>query len=685
MFFCLIGIFIANRIFYDTWFFIRIWSGLSIGVICTMWLVIPFSFLFGFSFISHALALFLMIAFYFIIRRFYKEKGDLKYTYNKQDNIFFLVTLPLFIIISYILYTHVIYPGSNGALYGGQSTYGDLSLHLGIITSIATQGKFPPEYSIFPGKILSYPFLADSMSSTLYLFGTNLRWAVLIPSFVMTIIVILGIFIFSREIIKNEFVAALCTILFFLNGGFGFIYFMDGIMKDPSNFLSIFTSYYKTPTNYNEHFIRWSNTICDMLVPQRTTLAGWSILLFALWILYKAIVDKNKKYFVYSGIIASLLPMIHTHSFLAFGIISFVWSIVYFFEENDKTSKYVHNFLKYSSLIILITFIIIPKIGGIITLVIVLTGLILTTVYILNKTNKKDVLDYFFLWLHFLIPVIIFAVPQILYWTLPQSSEGNFLRFQSGWSANEGDLWCWFWIKNVGLSFILLIPALLAAKTKMLKLFSGATLLFAISNTILFQPNNYDNNKLLYIWYIFVIILVSAYIVTIYNRLKDLGGRKFLMAIIIFTCSFSGILTIGREINSSNAQLYSSAAVSSSEFIKMNTPKDALFISADEHLNPVSSLAGRNIYCGTSLYLSFHGINISPRTTEIEKMYKNPEEFKTISDKINLDYVYFSDYEKNKYKIDKSYFEKNYPLIFQKDDIFIFAVSNRAQKYSSEK
>lgn len=685
MFFCIIGICVANRIFYDKWFFTRIWSGLSIGVICTMWFVVPFSFMFGFTVISHVFALVAMLAFYFVIRKFYKERVSLKYTYDKHDNIFFLVTVPLFIIISYILYTHVIYPGNNGTLYGGQSTYGDLSLHLGIITSIANQSKFPPEYSIFSGKILSYPFLADSMSSTLYLLGTNLRWAVLIPSFVMTIIIILGIFIFSKEIIKNQFAAALCTILFFLNGGFGFVYFMDGIMKDPSNFLRIFTSYYKTPTNYNEHFIRWSNTICDMIVPQRTTLAGWSILLFALWTLYKAIIEKNKKYFVYSGIIASLLPMIHTHSFLTFGIISFVWSIVYFFKEEDKTSKYIHNFLKYSSLAILITFITIPKIGGIVTLIIVLTGLIFTVGYILNEKNQKEILEYFFLWLHFLLPIITFAVPQILYWTLPQSSEGHFLKFQFGWSANEGDLWCWFWIKNVGLTFILLIPALLAAKTKMLKLFSGASLLFAISNTILFQPNNYDNNKILYIWYIFVIILVSAYIVTIYNRLKDLGGRKFLMAIIIFTCCFSGILTIGREINSSNIQLYSQAAVSSSEFIKNNTPKDALFISADEHLNPVSSLAGRNIYCGTPIYLSFHGIDISSRSYEVEKMYTNPEQFKTISDKIHLDYVFFSDYEKNKYHIDTNYFEENYPLIFQKDDIYIFAISNRAQKYLSEK
>ena len=58
--------------------------------------------------------------------------------------------------IAYNKYTFVLTGGNNnasdiikeladlnidGSLYGGQSTYGDLSMHMGMITSLANQGR----------------------------------------------------------------------------------------------------------------------------------------------------------------------------------------------------------------------------------------------------------------------------------------------------------------------------------------------------------------------------------------------------------------------------------------------------------------------------------------------------------------------------------------------------------------
>src|SRR6202142_1196913 len=119
----------------------------------------------------------------------------------------FSVLIPVFLLTAYLLKTHILRPGSDG-LHVGQSTWGDLSLHLGIITSITVQGGFPPAYSIFPGHALNYPFLVNSLSSSLYLFGTPLRWAVLIPSYVLVITLVSGFFIFAYEIIKHKYAAA---------------------------------------------------------------------------------------------------------------------------------------------------------------------------------------------------------------------------------------------------------------------------------------------------------------------------------------------------------------------------------------------------------------------------------------------------------------------------------------------
>ena len=639
-----------------------------------------------------------MFGFYLLIRKLFKQEGSLIYKSDKVD--FYLYGLVIIIsgLVIYLLNGHVLAPGVNGGLYSGQSTYGDLSLHLGIITSIATQHTFPPDYSIFPGTLLSYPFLVDSMSSSLYLFGTPLRWAVLIPSYIMVVLLVAGIFIFSYEILKNKFASIFSTILFFFNGGFGFAYFMDGLLNNPENFMRIFSAWYNTPTNYNENYIRWSNTICDMIIPQRTTLAGWTVILFALWLLHRAVTRDSGRYFLYAGIVAGLLPMIHTHSFLAFGIISIVWLFIYFLKPNKnlKNIKLIKSnknkikltedgeILKWVFFAILLIMIIFP---GYVSdnlkpiLIISISVLILYIVfYSFQYKSKADIFNYIKSWCYFGIPVLIFALPQLLFWTFRQAGESGFIGSQSGWKANSGDIFPWFWIKNIGLVIILLFPAILAAKKRMLYIYSGALAIFVISNLILFQPNEYDNNKLFYIWFIFTIIIVTEYIFTIYKRMEGIYARGSILVIILIVCTLSGILTIGREaISNKEYLLFDNNAVKAAEFIKTNTPKDALFISADQHLNPVSALAGRNIFSGAGIYLYFHGINKTERDSIIEKMYKEPGSFSSLAEQNKIDYVFYSNYEREKFKVEPTFFKENYPMVFQQGDIYIFAISDRAK------
>lgn len=680
------GSLMADRIFFHHPLYIRLWAGSIIGLVFMMWLVVTFSFLFHFSIISHILALCLLIIIYLLVRAFYRKSSGFKILSDGNETVFFITVIPIFLLIVSLLLSHVLAPGKDGGLYGGQSTYGDLSLHLGIITSIANQGTFPPEYSIFPGKLLSYPFLTDSLSSSMYLLGTSLRWSILLPSFIMVLTLISGFFILANEILRSKFAAALGAVLFFFNGGFGFIYFMNGIVKAPENFTAIFTEYYKTPTNFNEYLIRWSNTICDMIIPQRTTLAGWTVVFFGFWMLYKALSENKKSWFVLAGITAGLLPMIHTHSFLAFGIISAVWSVGYLIGKDcplllSKThNSYSGHSKSYGCklvlLILLLTFITVPNYGWIAALFSALYFSVLVIINI-SETNKKEFINYVVSWLYFLVPVIVLALPQLLFWTFPQSSGQNFLRLQSGWSVNEGDLWPWFWIKNIGVVLILTVPAVLSASRKLSCLFLGPVVLFAVSNMIIFQPNNYDNNKLLYIWYLFDVIIVSDYVIKVFKNIKTRASAWVLLIVLIFLAAFSGILTIGREINSAGMLNYSETQIDAGEFIKKSTPKDALFISSDQHLNPVYALAGRNIYSGPPLYIYFHGINYSKRAEEIKKMYQNPDEFKVLSKKLNIDYVYFSSYEKNKFHVDEEFFKENYPEVFHEDDVSIFAISDR--------
>ena len=634
--FLFLGLASANRVFAEHPLYIRVWTGLLGGLLGLMWLVVPPSFLLGFGIPSHLAALVTMLILYMTVRLCYKKGGRLKGFPDEKEKTLqrtlFALGVPILLLVGYLLGTHVISPGQDGGLYVGQSTYGDLSLHLGIITSIATQGKFPPEYSIFPGQLLGYPFLVNSLSASLYLFGTSLRWAVLLPSFIMGAMLITGLFALSFEILKNRTGAALTTVLFLFNGGFGFIYFLDGTRKDPGSFTRMFSAFYNTPTNYNEHGIRWSNTLCDMILPQRTAFAGWTFVLLAFWLLHRALMREDRRCFLFAGIVAGLLPMIHTHSFFAFGMISAVWLVVYGWKH-------------------------------------------------------KNLKRYAALWARFIIPVGILALPQLLIWTFSQAIEGGFLastvgidssgRFRFGWRVNENDSWLWFWIKNVGPVFLLIIPAWLGADRELRKVTSGALVLFAVAETVQFQPNAYDNNKLFYIWYLFMVILTVAWLTSSFERMGRTRAVRAAGWIFLFVCTFSGLLTVGREVVS-RYQLFSPGAVSAADFIVDNTPKDALFLTSDNHNNLVAALTGRSIYSGSPVFLAFHGISYASRESEVRIMYTESTRFKALAEKTGIDYVLVSDWEKGKYNVDQEYFRKHYPVVYDEGEIQIYAVSRRA-------
>ncbi len=631
--FILFGISISYCLFNDQTLIVLVWLGIGFGLLGLMWCVVPFSFIFGFTYISHLCSLFLMfLVCFFSLKNTTKKSFYLnKFTLNSINihnfpyTAYLIIALPILFIIIVLLNNHILLPGPDGGLYGGQSTYGDLALHLGIITGLGQQNIFPPDYTIFPGQLLSYPFLTNSLSASMYLLGTSLRSAVLIPSYLLMFLVVTGFFILTYEILKDSVGTTVACLLFFFNGGFGFIYFLDHIQHHPENFTRIFSSWYQTPTNYNEMSIRWSNVIADMLIPQRTTMGGWAILFIALWLLYKGLLEKKRAYFFYSGIIAGLLPMIHTHSYLAMGVIALSW---------------------------------------------------LTFYSLIQHKNKNELL----FWLYFFIPAGVLSLPQLFFWTLPQSTGGGFLRVHLNW-LNTSDHWLWFWIKNVGVVFLFIPSALYAQGKKRFWLYSGAIILFLVSNLFVFQPNTYDNNKLLYIWYAFSTMIVANYLIFVYRKLKGLPGRTLLVGIVLISCTLSAFLTLGREmISGGQYLLFDSSAVNAAEFIRETTPKDALFLTSDQHLNPVSALAGRNSLAGTPIYLFFHGIDYNKRTSDIAAMFQSPDRFESLSEAYDIDYIYLSRYEREKFKVELEDFFDRFPLIFHNNDIYLFAVSDRAQE-----
>lgn len=654
----------------------QIMFGMALGLMMLLWLPVLAAFIMGFNVAAQLVALGICAAVGVLCLIFGKERAKTGSFDVKKERALLFTCVPLILMGAVLMGNHYITDASNGSLHVGQCTYGDLCMHLGFITSISVQDTFPPMYSILPDTALGYPFLCDSVSSTFYTLGSTLRFATILPALYAYITVVLGVYLFFEDWFKRDSIAVLATWLFFVGGGFGFAYFFDNSKTlaslttpeawekwldetmninitmnhaEPLDMGSmLMNGWYKTPTNFVDYGLRWVNSIADMLIPQRATLFGWSLLFPALQMLRRAAIDGERRLFITLGVIAGAMPLVHTHSFFALGLIS-VFLIAY---------KFIAQF----------------KIKDELT----------------RKTGRIN-LGYFFA---FGVIAVVLAAPQLIGFTFRQSSEGGFLKLHFNW-CNESDSWLWFYIKNMGFIFLLMLPAFLATKKENRVFYGGGLLIWALCEFVVFQPNTYDNNKLLFVWFALTCGIVAEFIMNAWSRLaadgndkandgkkngkKPIGNRLaygVVFAVLIGSMLLSGVMTLAREYVSgdhfdvksfkykeSGYEVVSSELKNLTDWINDNIEPDATFLTATNHNNAIAMLTGRNIVCGAPTFLHFHGVNYYERYNDVKRMYEQPGEcFRELAEKYGVDYVLFGSWEQNGYAVDYEFFRALTPV-----------------------
>ena len=615
MFFVISGIIIMFRLLNSQKLSImfKCLLGSVFGTLEFQWMPIIFAFFMDFTVEAHICALVIQVlVFILVILKTNREQGFIN-TYKKPiewkrflwENPASIIIFASFVIFAYCLNTHTILLNSDGSLHTGQATYGDMNMHIGFITSIAKQHTFPPEYSIYPGIKLAYPFLSDSISSSLYLLGASLRAAYIIPMLVAVMQVFCGFYSFIKFWFKKGSVAFIAFILFFYDGGFGFIHFLNKV-----NFSKNFTEFYFTPTSIGDYNYRWAQIIANMLIPQRATLFGWAVLFPLLAFLYYAKENRSIKSFLIAGIMAAGLPMIHTHSFLALGIICVVWLFWDMYKEKES-----YLLLKLAGIIWVVFFFLLriynDKTGLIEKngFIIMIAGLGIIAVLFVKEIvlcfKNSTIKSYIQTWGVFLIPVILFAFPQLLFWTFGQASGDGFLRSHFNWS-NANDNYFIFYLKNIGITFLIFFPAWVSAKKKEVQTASPMLLIFFIAELVVFQPNEYDNNKLLFVAFVFMCGIVSDFVIKLFEKNWNIILKGALAVSLLFVGVFSSSMTIARECVS-DYELYSKAQVDAAEYIEKNTAEKAVFLTGDNHNNAVAALTGRSIVCGAETFLYYHG------------------------------------------------------------------------------
>jgi len=678
------GVVLAGCFFEQERFYKRVILGSAAGSVLLMWLPVLFAFLSDFTVLSHILAAVLLIV--LTGAAFLRKKPTLLPS-ARAVSAFLRVEWGLLIPFAlWLVYAGLLlhsFRMVDGEIWSSQCTYGDMSMHFGFITSIAEQKNFPPEYSILPGTKLSYPFLSDSISSSLYLLGAPLQFAYFLPMLFAGAQVFFGAWLFFTGWLKDWAKSALAMMLFFLNGGFGFAYFFSGLGDDYGNFTRIFTAFYETPTNLVDENIRWVNVIVDMMVPQRATLFGWAILFPLLYVLYRAVYAQRHAYFLSAAVFSGGMVMIHTHSFLALGLICGVWLLFVLLKTSGLYRIAVlHTAKRVAALLVLI-----PAAAGLVSVRVIpresvlwlilavcaaavfVLLLLLLLVIAVRKGGGRELIST---WGVFFAVVMLLAVPQLYTWTFTQADAESFVRGWYNW-ANLRDSYLWFYLVNLGLPALFILPALFTSDRRMFPVAAPAAVIWFLCEFVVFQPNNYDNNKLLYAAYLLLCGVTAAYMVDLYRRLKGLPGQQVLAGICVVLCTLSAALTIGREAVAEYC-LFGRGQRAVAQFVQENTEPTATILTDQRHNNEIAALTGRNIVCGSTSYVYFHGLNYTERQDDMARMFQSPAKNLHLYEQYGVDYVMVSAYEINNFGANETAIATLFPCVYDQDGIRLYQV-----------
>jgi hypothetical protein len=177
-----------------------------------------------------------------------------------------------------IIWTKVLVVEPKGWFSACYNCWGDWSAHLTYTSSFAYSNNWPPELPVFSGHKFTYPFFIDLISAGLVKLGFDLPSALVLPGFVLSITLTGLIYYLGKTLTRSRLAAVFSVVLFLGNAGWD---------KDT----------------------RWLNFITSQLLPQRGILLGLSLSI----VIYLLLLKKKP---LWAGILAGLLPIIHTHSYL---------------------------------------------------------------------------------------------------------------------------------------------------------------------------------------------------------------------------------------------------------------------------------------------------------------------------------------------------------------------------------
>lgn len=541
--------------------------------------------------------------------------------------------------ISYFAYLwkSVLFFNKTGDLVAGNvNVWGDWAAHFTITTALYQRGVFI-ESPFLLGAKFSYPFFADLISACLLHLGFSFSAAFLLPSFLLSVFLLISLYLFYRYLWKSSLTAVVASLIFFFNGGMGFVVFLQDLFKSaqPLNVLLRPPHEY---TRIDSLGIKWLSVIDSMIVPQRAFLLGFPIGLFSLFLILflqqqKLSEQKQRIFFFLTGLLIGTLPIIHTHTFIALFVILSIWSFVDTLE---------------------------------------------------NWQNKKSQLQK---WFALFLGTALISLPLLEHFILGNLSQ-HFFRWYPGWLANDYQLnWFVFWWRNWGITpLVAFMSWIFLAKNwhKNRKLFLSLIpfwLLLILINLFLFQPFSWDNTKLLAWVSVGLSGLAAQGLISFWNfTLKQKKvARIALRYLVIFTfvvITFSGAIDAYRILifPLHSYVMYSAEEIQLAQWVSQHTSKNSIWLTSDQHNHWLYNLTGRQPVMAYRGWLWTYGYNYHPAEEKVITIFSGNTMSLLLMKQLNVRYVVIGPSERVSYDANEAYFDVNFPIIHQSGQTKIYQI-----------
>eukprot|EP01102_Stenamoeba_stenopodia_P002626 TRINITY_DN1248_c0_g1_i1.p1 TRINITY_DN1248_c0_g1~~TRINITY_DN1248_c0_g1_i1.p1 ORF type:complete len:837 (-),score=138.29 TRINITY_DN1248_c0_g1_i1:193-2703(-) len=552
---------------------------------------------------------------------------------------------------------HVLMRTRFGEHWAYGSVYGDLPIHLSIISSFLygensifphqstvafssdkaiawIQQSYLPKSTIFSGEQLVYPFIPDFHSALLTFFlgdesHENLRNAIIYPSTVLVTSFVVLLYCFNLRLFEQKrYVAALIAVLLtLLSGGLGGFEFLKGPMS-----LETIAAYDWAQATETIGEIYWFHLVCHILLPQRSTIFAYPIALIVLSVLHSIFYDHHKieleddiprrasflnehtSALVIAIFATGLLPLLQPHSLVALAVFCAAFLVFKF------PYKAVFRWIRRTA----------P----------------------LERTELVRLLVTYGIW------VAIVTIPQLIlagyFSRISQPAEKTpFVRVEPIWrilkQGNIGLQWTislglFPWISLLGL-FCFGGISLRGTNEKLHGVFVGSTwMIFLFANFVILQPWERDNTKVFYIWLFAAASSAALFIAKLWcppYRGWHLS-RRLIATLIVASMLLTGFLMLLRE-ERMGGSLWDDDAVKLAKWVKLNTGRtDVFYTDPMTHAHPIHALAGRAAFLGYLGWLDSHGHSTDHRWSLLHHLFAketSPHTLSNIVKRLNLSYI----------------------------------------------